>query len=362
MLTSENGDLRHQKTGFLLLILLIMVLPSQGRGESPKGRGEGWSTILHEVNYGPYDQQLINGELILSIKNKEPFNEITFSNFLTELGGRLAPTHPPFEKIVLSAGGGNQSRFLAVISLKDVRSYLKKEISQPELVRRFGIKIEETIQSLREKSLTARKEGRLEEAVDWLEQWIKKEPESLFVLSLLGNVYRDSKRYWDAISVYQKLLATSPNTPLFASHNLGFCFEKVGAFSDSIASYKKALDADPHNLLLIQQLAEVLRKDGKSAEALEWIARARSIQDSFDLWLIEGNVRRDEKKYKLAREAYLKAQTLNPHDGKVLFNLIAVDLETKQYTDAKKKYEELKEKDAELAKELERVFDSLGTP
>lgn len=344
MFMKENGDLRHQKKGFLLLIFMAAT----------------WQSILHEVNYGPYDQQLINGELILSIKNREPFNEISFSNFVTELGGRLAPTHPPFEKVVLSAGGGNQSRFVAVIFLRDVRSYLKKEISQPELVRRFGIKTEETIQSLKEKSISARKEGRLPDAIENLKKWIDKEPRSVLALSLLGNVYRDSKRYWDAIGVYQKLLATNPNNPLFVHHNLGFCFEKTGAFSDAVASYKKALEMEPQNILLMQQLAEVLRKEGKPVEALEWVAKARSLKDSSDLWLIEGNIRRDEKKYKLAREAYLKSQTVNPHDGKALFNLIAVDLETRQLSEAKKKYEELKKKSAALAGQLEKIFDSLS--
>lgn len=331
---------------------------------SVKGVGsvKKWEIVLREVIYnpssglgvGPYNKEIEGSLLSLKIDNTQPFNNLSFETFLTELATRLLEAKAPFRLLVLQALGSGHTILKANISFLDVASFAKGEISQPELARRFQIEALETVESLKEKALSARKEQKNDIAMEALKQWVEREPQSVLALSLLGNVYRDEKKYWEAITIYKQLALVQPS--MFVFHNLGFTYERVGAYDDAILSYQKALEFDLQNILLMQQLADLLRKNGDVNGALVWLNKAKGVSESADLWLIEGNVYRDAKDYKKAREAYVSAKKLNPDDPRITFNLLLVDLDTRQFSEAKKKYAELKSKAPLLAKLLEGVY------
>lgn len=321
-----------------------------------------WELVLREVIYnpslglgvGPFEKKEEDSILFIKVDNNEPFNNLSFETFLMELAARLLEAKAPFRLLVLQVVGSAQTIFKAKISFVDVARFAKGEISRPELARRFQIEAVETIESLKEKALSARKEQKNNLAMEALKQWVEREPQSVLALSLLGNVYRDEKKYWEAIAVYKQLALVLPS--LFVYHNLGFAYERVGAFDDAIFSYQKALEFDLQNSLLMQQLADVLRKNGDINGALVWLNKSLGIKESADLRLIEGNIYRDAKNYKKAREAYISAKKLNPDDWRITFNLLLVDLDTRQFSEAKKKYAEFKNKAPELARLLEGVF------
>lgn len=314
-----------------------------------------WEDSFKEIFREPYEKKEDGSLLTLKLQNREPFAVQNFDSFVIELGVRLAEAKAPFKAVFLEATGSEQSIFKARFYLSDVLEYKKGEISQPELLRRFQVEVVETVESLKTKVKAARKEGQNQSAEEALVKWTALEPHSILAWSLLGNVTRDEKKYFDAISAYKKVVEMEPNSP-FALRNLAVANERIGAFDDSIEFYKKALEGDPQNALLMQQLADVYRKDGDHNGALAWIGKARAIKDSADLWIVEGNVQRDMKKPAKAREAYLKAQKMNPADNRILFNLLLVDLDTKNFAEAKKKYAELKTKAPALAAELGGVY------
>lgn len=322
---------------------------------SPKSPKLSWEDAFKEMFREPYEKKEDGSLLTLKLQNKEPFVPESFDTFLVELGGRLADAETPFKVVILEAAGAEQSIFTARFYLSDLLEFKKGEISQPELLRRLQVEVVETAESLKARVKTARQEGRNQDAEAALLKWTQIEPHSILAWSLLGNVTRDGKKYFDAITAYKKVLEMEPDSP-FALKNLAVCAEKIGAFDDSIAFYKKALEGDAQNVLLMQQLADVYRKDGDANAALVWIGKARAIKDSADLWMVEGNVNRGAKKYAKAREAYLKAQKMNPADYRVLFNLLLIDLDTKNFAEAKKKFAELKLKDPRLAEELGGVY------
>ena len=250
---------------------------------------------------------------------------------------------------------GPQGEVIHVIGLRsDYADWSKKLISQPELSRRFEIKIEETLDSLKSKTILAREAGKNDQALNYLAQWIAHAPTNLQVLGLLGNVYRDLHHYPQAIEVYKKMRAMGQEN-VFVLHNLGFCYEKMGLLVEASESYRKALEMGGYNELLMKQLAMVYAKNNDTNGALFWINKARAVRDSSDLWLIEGNLYRNLKQYEKAENAYAKVSTLNSEEARGLYNPILVDFDQKQWAQAKVKWNKLKEKDPSLAKELENV-------
>lgn len=358
----------------IVIILLLTSISCVGRESADRKTNEtaqkiqetapvaevtNWQKILDESVPHPFTKKENGSALELVVQNSEPFTETAFDTFLVNFSSAFFREPVPFDELSVTAGGAEQTFFKARISSADVRAHASGEISQPELIRRFQVEIVETLESLKSKARLARREQRLQDAAAIVERWLKMEPDSAVALSLAGNIFRNEKKYWDAIEIYKKLLGLIPNQ-VFVYHNLGYSYEKVGAYSDSISAYKKAVELDGQNPVIVGQLAQVCGKNGNIAEALEWSAKARALRETSDIWIIEGNILRSAKKYRGADEAYARAQKLTPQDYRILFNRLLVDLDAKRFSDARKKFAELKGKDPLLAEELKVVslFDA----
>lgn len=314
---------------------------------------KSWQEVIPEIISDPVDTEADGSIVKVKIKNAAPWKPDRFELLAIELGKKLYNAQSPFSVVAVQAFGDDQSQLKATVYSVDLVAHLKREISQAELLRRMQLETVETPASVKGKVKAARNEGRLEDALPLLEKWIQLEPDSIAALSLFGNVQRDLKKYWEAIPVYKKIAEAEPASP-FAFHNLGFAYDKVGSFEDSLMFYRKALALKPDSTIQLQ-MAEVSRKNGDLNGALNLIARIKSEQTSSDALLIEGNIQRDLKKYAPARQAYIEAQKLNPADLKILFNLIALDLETKKLEDARQNFLELKSKDPLLAGEFNGI-------
>lgn len=327
---------------------------------------EAWKSVLAEKIYDSSTKkglgtfQLLEeeeGVLRLKMSNKEFFTEAGFQNFLIEFSLALAEKKPPFFQMKVEALGERKTILLSTITIRDVLAYQKSQISRAEFLRRLDIQQDETLDSLKSKALESKKAGHNKEAMNYLERWLTKES-TILPLSLLGNIYRDEGRYFDAISIYEKILPLDQSS-LFAHHNLAFCHEKLGAYDRAIQSYTEAIKLDPQNHLLHQQLADIYRKDGRFEDALATLAVARGLLASADLWLIEGNIHRDAKRIKQAKVAYEKGKMQNPQDGRFYFNLLLLSLDAKQFTEARKQFSEMQKKFPDLATELESVMGEL---
>ncbi len=311
-----------------------------------------WQTVIEKV--GPYEKVEEGTTLKLQIHNTTPFTELNFNSFLVNLVSRLVEAKVPFQQIDVQALGNEGGKLESKIAMMDVVAYTKGEISQPELIRRLNVQVLDTVDSLKKKVKNAREQGHLEEAQVGLEKWIGMESSSMLALSLLGNVYRDEKKYWEAVSTYQKILLMN-TTSRFALMNLGTCYDRLGALDDAVRMYQRTLEVDPNNATVMTQLAEALRKNGNGVEAETWVQKGLLLGESANLLLVEGNIDRDAKKYKEALDAYDKARKLNPADSKSLFNSILVQLDQKQFAQAQERYVELQSADAVLAKQLSGI-------
>lgn len=362
---------------FAILLIILLTACSGGGDLSKKGdssrpisntigstapakESAPWQSALAGMIGAPFEQRHEGDQLVLLIKNASPFDETAFENLVLTVAKKFHGLSSPIRQIRIEALAAGQSLLTAEIGLADVALHLQGKISQPELLRRFQVETVETVDSLKIKVRKARQEGANGDVLGFLGKWMKLESDSLLALSLMGNVYRDEKKYAEAIPFYKKIL-TFDSRSVFAWRNIGYCYDRMGAYDSARKAYLGALEIEPQNFLLIHQLASVMGKNGEGAKALEWLANAHKIRETVDGWMIEGNILRDMKKYEQAKTAYFKAQKINPADFRILFNLLLVDLDMKKYAEAKKKYAELKMKEPLLAAELKgvEIFEDL---
>lgn len=327
--------------------------PTQPTGEAAPAK-VSWKKILEETIHQPLEIDEKAVPPLVLVKNAVPIRRDAFEFLLTDLSKKICRSDLPYPELAFRMAGEKETILSAVVSLSDACDFAEGEISGPELLRRFGLEEVETLASVRSRAVLARKEGRNLEAREALEKWISFDPKAVLAHALLGNIHRDEKRYFDAIRTYLRLQELEPQS-LFAAHNLGYCYERVGAYDDSIAAYGRALSLRPNDAVLTKQLALVHQKNGQRKLALDLIATARARTADNELWLIEGNVLRDDKQFAKAAEAYQKGLESSPNDSRFLFNLILTDLDQKKYADAKKRFEELRTKDPSLAEELKDI-------
>ncbi len=110
--------------------------------------------------------------------------------------------------------------------------------------------------------------GNLPAARDFLEMALSLAPESLEILTSLGNLEYQLERYESARTIYQRAIAIQPNqsvthTRLAAVHA---ALKQTGDFEQAI---KAALDLDPENLEAIKLLAHYLFENRCFRDAAE---------------------------------------------------------------------------------------------
>lgn len=331
----------------------VLPVPHQRTGEAVPAKVP-WKKILEETIHQPFDIDEKGAPPLVLVKNAVPIRRDAFEFLLADLSKKICRSDLPYPELAFKMAGEKETILSAMVSLSDACDFAEGEISGPELLRRFGLEEVETLASVRSRAVLARKEGRNLEAREALEKWISFDPKATLAHALLGNIHRDEKRYFDAIRAYLRLQELEPQN-LFAAHNLGYCYERVGAYEDSIAAYGRALSLKANDPVLTKQLALVHQKNGQRRLALDLIATVRARTADHELWLIEGNILRDDKQFAKAAETYQKGLESSPNDWRFLFNLILTDLDQKKYADAKKRFEELGTKDPILAEELKDV-------
>ncbi|MEO1765545.1 MAG: tetratricopeptide repeat protein, partial [Cyanobacteria bacterium J06629_18] len=83
----------------------------------------------------------------------------------------------------------------------------------------------------------ALQQNQFQNANKFLTAAIKSQPDSFKHWFVLGNLYQSQAEFSQAIDAYQKALTIEPN--LTSIHNnLGYALQRLGKYSEAIASYK----------------------------------------------------------------------------------------------------------------------------
>lgn len=126
---------------------------------------------------------------------------------------------------------------------------------------------------LRAMALTLEAENQVDKAVGFLQDELKKSPNSVAVRSTLAQTAAITGKYDIAIEQFQKLIALAPNSEQ-ANLALGVVYRMKGDFPGAIAQFRKAHDLAPKDAAPLQHLGGALSLSAQNKEALSVFRQA----------------------------------------------------------------------------------------
>jgi len=190
-----------------------------------------------------------------------------------------------------------------------------KQIDEAALKLRAAIELEpENARALRLLGMVRRQQFEVQEAVSWLIKATKADPndaEAWFQLAVAQNDMGDNI---EAESSAQKATAIEPG-----SSRYWYVYGEMLRINKkpelAIEAYRKAMDQNPPHPKAAGKLAKVLAESGHFAEAEVFLTEAAQLdRNNADLYFNLGYVYGEQKKYRLAIEAYEKYLELASKD------------------------------------------------
>ncbi|HXQ63843.1 MAG TPA: sulfotransferase [Steroidobacteraceae bacterium] len=115
-------------------------------------------------------------------------------------------------------------------------------------------------------------EGRVLEAVGLLSRAVELAPADVGARNALGLCLSRLERHAEALGHFQTLLRLNPGFP-FAHANCGGALYALGALPAAEASYRRALELDPAQIVAMAGLASIASRRGMHREARTWSER-----------------------------------------------------------------------------------------
>ena len=151
------------------------------------------------------------------------------------------------------------------------------------------------------------KKGQFDEVNQIASILIKKHPNSIQLLKILGISHSQKKNYSDAINFFNQALKLNPaDSDLL--YNLGVAYQLNEDFLEAKKFYKKAQQLKPKNLNILNNLGIVEREMGEFNAAAETIQSAIALKPNFaPHYNTLGNIKNDVGEKQIALELYSKA-------------------------------------------------------
>jgi tetratricopeptide (TPR) repeat protein len=99
------------------------------------------------------------------------------------------------------------------------------------------------------------------------QQMYELDPQSWRVHQVLAQSYAESERYADAVAEYQRAIQIAPNEPSL-NQGLGDAYRMSTQLENAETAYGRELELDPHNLMAMYSLAQILIERDSGAQAL----------------------------------------------------------------------------------------------
>jgi tetratricopeptide (TPR) repeat protein len=169
--------------------------------------------------------------------------------------------------------------------------------------------------------------GRIDAALDAYNSALAASPDYLLALTNLGNLYYETGRTPDALATFARVLKLSPNNPA-AHFNYANALLSSGKMHDAIGRYEHALKLKPDYLDAMINLGMALTHAGKGDRAKEWLAIARTWfdkaleKDPSNVTAMNNiaNVLRQQGKPEEAVAFYTKALDIRPDYAEAAIN------------------------------------------
>jgi len=157
----------------------------------------------------------------------------------------------------------------------------------------------------------------------------KLEADTNAAAALLGQGKTD-----DAIAAYEAIATKAPQIPL-VHYNLAGAYKKKGDAAKAEAAYRKSVELDPRFVDGYVGLATLLAEGGKREQAVETIKQgAAQNEQSGRLQYALGVLEVGAGDNRAAREAFLKAESLDPQNSETQYHLATVALNLNDRTEA----------------------------
>lgn len=148
--------------------------------------------------------------------------------------------------------------------------------------------------------------------LEWGEQALKINPNSLEALNLMAIAKRRRGEIDEAIALYQKILATNPQEAKIY-YNLGIALSKKGELLAALQAYERALNLKPNMVEALGNKADVLIRLGREEEAEQILKKALFLREDFALgWANLAEIYYRKKDYGLAQKCVEQALFYDP--------------------------------------------------
>ena len=186
--------------------------------------------------------------------------------------------------------------------------------------------------------LTLFHEGQINKVKDICLKILKKEPNNIDILNLLGAVAFQNKNYSEAVYTFNKIIQINSNN-FQAFYNQGNAYLGLKKFEESLKSYNQAIKIKPDYKQAYNNRGVVLKELKRIKEALENYNQAIKIEpNNADLYNNRGTVHLELKQFDKAIEDYNFALKINKNYPEVYFNLGNVFNELGKSEEAIKSY------------------------
>ena len=162
--------------------------------------------------------------------------------------------------------------------------------------------------------------GRLDQAATCLKKVLKAAPGNFGALVNLGNVLMSRREYAAAEPYFNKAVSVQPNAPL-PYCNLGGALRAQGRFDEALAALDRALSLDPKNVEALINRAVTLKETGQLDAAAATCETARKLAPGRpEVHLNLGNILSLQQRFDEAVESYRAALAIAPQ-ADVYYNL-----------------------------------------
>ena len=131
----------------------------------------------------------------------------------------------------------------------------------------------ETIEEAFAEAVTLHRGGNLDEAEDFYRAVLDADPEHADATNLLGVLAADQGYHDEAVELIGQAIGYQPENP-FYFFSLGNVFMCQDLYEDAVVCYEQSLELDPNQGVANQNLAAMLRHQGKFEEAERACAHA----------------------------------------------------------------------------------------
>ncbi|MGC6513495.1 MAG: tetratricopeptide repeat protein [Myxococcota bacterium] len=123
-------------------------------------------------------------------------------------------------------------------------------------------------------------DGRVGEALPFLETALEVAPEHLPTHLAMGDALMAARRWNDALKSFRAAAAVAPHDETSAAR-IGDALRKAGRFDEATEAYEDALTKHPRSVAALTGLAETLRLSHQNNEALETFDRAIEVDNDY---------------------------------------------------------------------------------